>query len=175
MTEQTNTEGGSQEAATMNPMEFITTTSGTDLLMAGPLAQAYSDGLNELYSKERTEEGMALETQAVDLGTIRRAFLAAKRPLLDTDNQANMGLFYGVQKGAVAQQHVIDVVDRLAVMSGKNRAESAVIIDAVATPRNHSPEIVQNHEVMNLALEQACARFGVTVYSSLEDFLQKRG
>lgn len=166
-------------ASAANPMEFITTANGTDMYLAGPLAQAYSEGLNELYAKDRTESGMALENQAVDLGLIRRHFLVSKRPILDTANKANMSLFYGVQKNAVQVKHLVDVVDALAQMSDVQRQRSAVLLDAVVKARPGQPEIVETGVVLGdehplcMALEAYCRSKSVPVYSSFDEFLQK--
>ncbi len=111
----------------ITPVEFITTAGGADMIMSGPLAQAYSEGLNELYAKERTEGGVALESQQQDIQVRKTNYAIAKKPLLDTEDRANMSLFYGVQKAGVQIKHVIDVVDALSAMSDKQRKRSVVI------------------------------------------------
>jgi hypothetical protein len=174
MNEQTNDPG-----AVSSPMEFITTVTGNNLVMSGPLAQVYSEGLNELYAKEKTESGMALETQAVDLGLLRKRFLVSKQPLLDADNKANMSLFYGVAQGAVRISHVVDIVDALAVMNDTQRQRSAVIVDtAVRNPSGQMPEVIhglalEGANVAEASLRQTCRNMNVPVYASFEEFLEK--
>jgi hypothetical protein len=171
MTDQPNDTGD-----TSSPIEFITTAIGSQLVMSGPLAQMYSEGLNELYAKEKTTNGMALETQAVDLGMLRKRFLVAKQPLLDSDNKANMSLFYGVAKGAVRVEHVVDIVDTLALMNDTQRKHSVVIVDTVVRQRSgQTPEIVHGVALegaclMEDSLRAACGKYSVPFYTSFEEF-----
>lgn len=163
----------------MQPLEFITTESGNQLYMAGPLAEAYAEGLDQLYAKHPSEGGVALENQAVDIGLLRRNFLVSKKPLLDAANKANMSLFYGVQRSQVQVKHIVDVVDALAQMSDTQRASSAVIVDALVQPRSGHADAVQRkvcleaQETLARALEAYCQARQVPVYASFDEFLQK--
>lgn len=166
----------------VSPLEFITTAAGSDLVMAGPLAQAYSQGLNELYAKETTDKGVSLETQAVDMGITKRGFLINTRPLLDAQGRANMGIFYGVMANDVRVRHLVDIVDTLIKMSDETRKKSVVVIDSKIVQRpGQTPEFVFNEPVdseqirhnapVRGALEAYCASKGVKVYASLEEFV----
>lgn len=176
----------------ITPIEYITTATGTDLLMAGPLAQAYSQGLDALYAKkdpvtptaaENEALAVAAEDEAVDTGMLRRHYIAAKRPLLDQLHKSNLSLFYGVQKGSVKVQHIVDIVERLAQMSDRQRKHSAVIVDTYIRPvpgqmfqkeqcvALEDAQVLDN-EPMHAALVQTCKVRGVPVYSSFEEFLE---
>lgn len=165
------------DQANISPMEFITTASGVDMMMSGPLAAAYSQGLNELYSKS-ADGALALETQALDTGLARRNYLLRKKQLLDTDDKANMSMFYGVQKGYVRTDHVIDVVDALSALSDEKRRRSVVVIDAMIRPRPGQPPMVEygvNRNPAEVALESYCKSHGVAVFNSFDDFAQQHG
>jgi len=171
------------EAITSNiqaptPAEFITTASGTNMVMGGPLAQAYSEGLDQLYAKERTEEGVALESQQQDQEVARRAYILSKKPLLDTDDRANMSIFYGVHKGAVHVPNVIDVVDALSTMNDTQRQRSAIIIDSFLRPNAGQAPHVEHDVVLHpseQALRDYCAKYNVPVYSSMNEFVSQHG
>ncbi len=158
-------------------MEFITTQTGVNMYMSGPLAEFYSQGLNQLYAKE-TGEVPAMESQALDMGVARRNYLIRKKPILDADDRANMSMFYGVQKGQVRTEHVIDIVDALASMSGERRRRCAVVVDAMIRITPGQPPREMTHvtiEPAELALEQYCAQQGVPVYTSFDAFAQVHG
>lgn len=163
----------------VHPMQYILTANGSQMVMSGPLSQAYCDGLDELYAKERTEDGMALETQAVDVGLLREKFLMAEVPALDADNKANLGLFYGVQRGTTRLSHVVDIVSALEKMRGEQRQRSAVIIDAIIKPKQGQPFSAEYHvalegaSVNEDAIRARCKEFGVPVYNNLYDFVRK--
>lgn len=181
-------------AQPMTPLEFITTTTGTELVMAGPLAQAYSEGLDQLYAKDTNPDGTAqdapgepapaMESEALDTGMQQRAYIAAKRPLLDQANKAGMSLFYGVQKGHIEVKHVIDIVERLAQMSDRQRKRSAVVVDTYIRPlkgqafqKEHCVALEDIAAAANtpmfIALSNVCSARGVPMYSSFEEFLEK--
>ncbi len=158
----------------ISPMEFITTAAGADMCIMGPLAQAYSEGLEQLYAKDRTDNGVALETQAMDAGLAKRAILA-KQPLLNQNDQAAMSILYGIQKGSVSVKNIVDIVDASLAMSDAQKQSSAVILDASLqndpgqTPRVLYDVAIHPNEV---ALERYCAKNNIPVYSSLEDFIK---
>lgn len=163
------------EGAAPSPMEFISTAAGNDFCIMGPLSQAYSEGLQELYAKTRTESGVALETEAMDVGMTQRAILSIK-PVLSEQDQAGMGMLYGVQKGATTVSDLISVVDTLGELSPQAKMNSAVILDTmVDADRDHTQLLSAGMpHPTEVALEQYCKRKDVPVYASLQAFLDKQ-
>lgn len=168
-----------QQTDNANPMEFITTARGEQLLMNGPLSQAYSEGLDQLYAKK--QDDVAMETQALELGLLRRSFLLTKAPVLTPEEKANLGLFYGVKKGTTRISHVVDVMSALRAMDGRRRRQSAVIIDHQIKVSPGQPGQLRDNVPVDAAehneqqLRSACEELGVPVYDSFQQFLQERG
>lgn len=160
-----------EQQGPLSPMEYIATTDGASLSLMGPLAQAYAEGLDTLYAKERTESGMALETQAMDVGLARR-WAKANTPALSPEDKAAAGMLYGVQKNAVTVQDSINIVDVLTDMPAEQLAQSAVILDSTGVPK----EQLDNPIAMigAVALERYCFTRGLRVYGSFSEFAEQR-
>lgn len=160
-----------EQQAPLSAMEYIATSDGASLSLMGPLAQAYAEGLDALYAKERTDTGMAMETQAMDVGMARR-LAKANMPALTPEDKAAAGMLYGVQKNAVTVQDSISIVDALTDMPAEQLAQSAVILDATGVPQ----EQLDNPIAMlgAVALERYCCTRGLRVYGSFAEFIEQR-
>ena len=172
------------EEAPLSPVEYITTATGTDMVLAGPLAQAFSEGLDTLYAKKEDGTSEAMENQAVDVGLARRHYIASKQPLLDQTNRSSMSLFYGVQKGTVQIKHIIDIVKRAASMNAQAVKRSAVVVDSymrvipgVGFRLEHQVALeaasVEANNTTHEALKYACWARNIPFYESFEEFLEK--
>jgi hypothetical protein len=173
-----------QPTQSVSPVQFITTAAGSELVLSGPLAQAYSQGLQELYAKERIADGMALETQAMDVVRLQREFLIKTEPSLDPKSRANMGLFYGVQAACLNMREFVDIVDQICAMTETNCKKSVIVLDVkIEQQPGQAPkfdfydvvplEKIRHNTPLREALESFCQRKGVTLYHSLEEFATK--
>jgi hypothetical protein len=155
--------------------DYIVSVNGTSVSCDGPLAKAYSEALSVLYKKDvDPETGLALETQANDVLSAQKEIEAAAMVQSNVAfDDENLSLLYGVQKGLVTPEHVIDVTDHFSRMSDEAKQRSAVVMDVTVQPGVGNPTVsTKGMEVCGVALEQLCARHRVPVLSSLAQYVK---
>lgn len=160
--------------------EFFTVGQNTNIIADGPLANAFSMALNQLYKREKDPiTGVALETQAMDAVEAKRQWLAAKvRSFQFANDGTDVGMAFGVKEAQATHTDLIDVVDSVASMNDTQRAQSAVIIEGVPqnTEQLNMPGLGQSKpNPVAMAIESFARDNGVAVYKSFEDFVRHHG
>lgn len=160
--------------------EYFTVGENANVIADGPLANAFSKALDQLYRRERDPlTGMALETQAMDAVEAKREWLAAKvRSFKFANDGTDVGMAYGVKEAQATHSNLIDVVDSVSSMTDEQRAKSAVIIEG-------EPQTTEELGIANtdpiapnpvaLAIESFARDNGVAVYKSFNDFIRHHG
>lgn len=157
--------------------DVIANVGGNTYQLDGPLARAYSEALDDMYKKERDPStGIVLESQALDVISAQQNYVAAKASIIDfAGKEEDMGLLYGVQRGHVNSEHVIEVVDAIGGLTEEQKAKSAIIIDSALTNENTGEVPTIGQDVVSpfeAAMEAYCQKHGVSVYRSLGQFVK---
>lgn len=155
--------------------DYIVGKDGNTIGCDGPLAKAYSEALSSLYKKEIDPiTGLALETQAQDVQYAEKELLAGEEAKVDIDeNDENMSLLYGVQKGFTTPKEVMAVTDHFSRMNDEAKSRSVVIIDTTAQSGTGNPEVsTKGVKVCEAALEALCAAHKVPLMKSLSQYIK---
>jgi len=158
-----------------NIEDYIVTKDGNTMSCDGPLAKAYSEALSELYKKEIDPiTGLALETQAQDVQYAEKEILAGDEAKVNIDeNDENMSLLYGVQKGFTTPKEVMEITDHFSRMSDEAKSRSVVILDTTQQSETGNPEVsTKGVEVCETALEALCMRHRVPMMKSLSQYIK---
>lgn len=159
-------------------VHFINNQSGNTTIIDGPLSRAYGDALNELYGKRKDPvTGLAMETQAIDALHSQMEYIEKQAGKIFLDNEEqNLSLLYGVEKGKADAEDLIELTDTLSTMTPLQKSNSAVIFDAAIRNGNTGeiPKVetsVQNP--FENALEQLCVKHDVKIYASFAAYINQ--
>lgn len=136
------------------------------IVMKGPLSSLYTEALMKEYAKDKTPEGIAVESQANDALTgLATAYASQGEDL--TDDTGGATTVYGVSSSEVSEDDVVNISKEL---TGPDKV--VLIIDGVKPGPNSADDTVpvERAEYLSDAMECFVKANGGEVFASLEEF-----
>lgn len=144
--------------------------SGQVVIMDGSLAHQCAAALTELYGKDSDNtQSLVMESYEEDLHTTMGVWEALRQHgLLDqfTAKDQMVNYLYALREGDVQLSDAIRFVDALQVMTEDQLGGAVLLLE---------PQSAVTHPALISNVRSAAARYGVPVYSSIQDYSQALG
>ena len=177
--------------ASQDPMAIFAFGDASGFVADGPLAAAYGQALDQLYSKEvDADTGIVLESQTTALESQEivaeikdeevTTWLNWKdRPLEFANDGDDTGMLYGVKREQASVKDLNRVVNAVSKMTDGQKAASVVVLDGGTGTAATPDSVKQGTELMDTpvvaAMEAYCRENGVMVYRSFHEFVKRHG